>query len=155
FAKVLVWDPTRMQQTDTFYDNGTESGTAVPQGSCAGFGSYCFVPIVYSPGYYPGVDHPTSVTTITAIPASRSQSLPAFPTTTDGNGNTVVDITKSVPVNARVEQTVFNNTLVQTNGGETYRIDPAAGDVAPAQVDIRWETNVHMNADVTDPSDPT
>ena len=150
FEKVRVWDPSRLQQTVTIYDNTDETGTHLPStGLAQPPGSGSFVPSLYAPGYYPGAQQPTSVTTITAIPSAASpQTLPALPT--DSNG--VVQGT-AVSVNARISQTVYNTHLVQTDGGKTYVIEPDAGNSAPAQITTQWEASVEMNADVNDPTD--
>jgi RHS repeat-associated protein len=156
FAKVRVWDPTRLQQTVTVYDNTTESGTVfTPAGVTSTVGLFSFVPALYEPGYYLGAAQPLSVTTLTALPAAASpQSPPAFPTTPDANGN-LVPAPGAVPVNVRVAQTVYHSQVVQTNSGTTYTVQPVPGPANPASVTMQYETTAAMAATVTDPADPT
>lgn len=169
FRKVRVWDPTRLQQTITLYDNVDETGVqlAAPPGFAG-----VYPPQVYQPGYYVGTERPLSVTTVTAIPASGTQTLPALPPSATGNGGYGPG---AISANARVVQTSYNRELVRTHNGQTYIILPCAANVAllgpsdvalpcnnpqlnlsgAAQVTQEWEQTVSMAASVTDPSDPT
>lgn len=145
FRKVRVWDPTRIAQTITEYDNRTETGTV-----------------------YVGPGHPWRVTSVTAIPAAASQqTLPVLPIQASASGVPSYG-PGVVSSNARVVQTLYNNQLVQTNSNATYVIQGCAANVpspnlalpctagaAPAVTSSAWEQNVSIDASVMDPNDPT
>lgn len=144
FAKVRVWDPTRLQQTITLYDNATEAGSLLPPPvNVDPYGPYVYFPPLFQPGYYPGSERPQSVTTVTLIPSSASPQN--VPTVREGHGT----------ANARVVQTVYNNQLVRTNNNKTYIIEPSTTAGTPAVVRSEWEQTAYYAAKVTDPADPT
>jgi len=125
FRKVRVWDPTRLRQSVTEYDNRT---CAPNPAACATVGTY-----------YPGAMRPKQVTTVTVIPSPSSpQNVPFLPRKDQAS-----------PANARVVQTQYTYQTHQTNNALTYVVQPLL------QVTSEWEQTVDMAASVLAAANPT
>jgi RHS repeat-associated protein len=126
FRKVRIWDPTRLSQTITEYDNRTEAEV---------------MPIYSHTGqnYYPGATRPKTITSVTLIPSPAApQTAPTLPRESG-----------AVSANARVMQTQFTYVASASNGGLTYVVHPQL------QVTSDWEQTVSVTADVLSAADPT
>jgi RHS repeat-associated protein len=126
FRKVRQWDPTRLSQTVTEYDNRTQAQVA---------------PLYAHTGqnYYPNAMRPQQVTQVTLLPSPNTpQTVPLLPRES-----------AAAPANARVVQTRYAYQTSPSNGGLTYVVQPLQ------QITSEWEQTVEMTADVRSAADPT
>ncbi len=127
FRKVREWDPVQPRQTITLYDNRSTSRMLAANNAA---------PTGY---FYPGALRPQQQTTVVAIPATGSLTLP-----TVGNPRTERTFSSA---NARVTQTTF--TYLPSSFAGTFVVAPYSTKTQ------EWEQTVMMDAVVTDTADPT